>query len=133
MKFHIKKQDVDSELHGVKSALKKSNGLNNLLGNLLQSRDEYVLKMLIENNLHSKILSYYIDNKILYKFYKKTYIGEYTSKKGYTSKAHFHPVSHKYLGSVRKLGTSPINWKSYEIPDILKHKWCVKTNTIVSN
>jgi hypothetical protein len=131
MKFHIKKQDDKDELLGVKSALKKSNGLVNYLKREMDTRHQYVLNMMIANDLYSQILSYYIDNKIQYKFVRQSYIAEYTNKKGFTSKAHFSPSSDKYIGSVRSLGTDPILVDCYEIPNREKHEWCSSTNKIV--
>lgn len=130
MKFHIKKQVDEDELLGVKSALKKSNGLVNYLKREMKTRHQYVLNMMIENNLYSQILSYFIDNKILYEFVRQSYIGEYTNQKGFISQAHFYPHNNKYAGSVRKLGTKPVPLSCWEIPNREKHEWCSSTNSV---
>ncbi len=53
------------------------------------------------------VFSYHIKLGHWDKAYEPTYIGDYTNKKGFVSKAHF-TISDTYYGSVRKLGTSPV-------------------------
>ena len=124
-------QQIEIEIRAVKSGLKKANGLVKYLNGVIEIRDKWVINMMIENKLYSKILDYHIDHKIQIKIRVKSYIGDYTNKRGVVSRAHFHPHSERWLGAVKQVGEKFIDCDHYINIDKTIHKWCVYTNKIV--
>ena len=124
-------QQMETEIRAVKSGLKKANGLVKYLNGVVENRDKWVINMMIENKLYSKIMDYHIDHNIQIKIRVKTYIGDYTNKRGIVSRAHFHPYSERYMGSVKTLGEKEVDCDHYVQVDKTKHKWCVYTNKMV--
>ena len=104
----------------VKSSLRRSNGLVKYLNEQVDSRDSWILDKLSDDDKWVYVAKFAIQ-----KPYKgKSTIDEYTNKKGFKSMAHFTEAGGRYLGSVEKLGTKPIDRTLYEVPT--KLKWTLR-------
>jgi hypothetical protein len=129
--FNIKKKDEEptptiAEL-SVKGKYADSNRLVSYLNDRISERDNFVLKMLWEQDYEFKqsdMFDYVIKIQVHRPYKGLTEIKNYTNRSGRTDRAHFNGSS--YMGSVVKLGTKPVACDKWGVPN--REGWTINGN-----
>lgn len=101
---------LNTKSHALMGHLSKSNGLNRYLSKEIDDRDTWVISKLSDDDKWIYVAKFQIQRQ-----YKGlSTIGDYTNKRGFTSKAHFN--GGRYIGSCKKYGDTPIVCPKYEVP-----------------
>lgn len=109
-KMASKTTDAETLLPIVKGKLAEKTGLARWLDKEVDKRDNWILQRLADDDKWDYVAEFQLRQP-----YKgKSEIRDYTNKRGYTSKAHFNGNS--YIGSVKKLGTVPVDCQKWEVP-----------------
>ena len=101
-----------------KSKYGESNRLVHYLNDKINKRDEFVLKMLWEQDYEfkpSSMFDYVIKFEVHRPYTGLTEIKPYTNKSNITKPAHFNGET--YYGSIKQKGTEPVPCLKYETPN----------------
>ena len=101
---------LNTKSYAIMGQLRKSNGLNRYLEKEIDDRDSWVISKLSDDDKWVYVAKFSITRAIN----GLSTIGDYTNKRGFTSKAHFN--GGRYIGSCKKYGDAPIECLKYEVP-----------------
>jgi len=101
---------LNTKSYAIMGQLRKSNGLNRYLEKEIDDRDSWVISKLSDDDKWVYVAKFSIMRAIK----GVSTIGDYTNKRGFTSKAHFN--GGRYIGSCKKYGDAPIACLKYEVP-----------------